>query len=110
LISSLFSLVAMGSGAILLIPKLLSALLAETLIHFMGGYGRRPAIVAGVLVFELLTKALALGISWVSMREEPAMLIGVSIFVAIGFVGTLVGLLTGTMFIRELRHAGLIRQ
>lgn len=110
LISSLFSLIAMGSGAILLFPKLLSAVFAEVLINLMGGYKKRAAVVCGVLMFELLTKALALGISWFSMREEPAMLIGVSIFVVIGFLGTLIGLATGTIFIRELRHAGLIRQ
>lgn len=43
------------------------------------------------------------------MRESPAMMAAVVPIVIIGYIGSLIGLWTGSKSIKELRHAGLIR-
>ena len=44
------------------------------------------------------------------MRENPAMMVMVIPFVAIGYLGSVGGLFSGVKAVRELRHAGIIRQ
>ncbi len=109
-VASLFSIVAMGSGIILLLPKLLAAMFAEGVLKALGGYKSFFATAAGVLVFEFLSKGMGIGVSWLVNREQPAMIIMAGIFVAIGSIGSCVGIFTGKFFLKELRHAGIVRR
>jgi hypothetical protein len=88
--------------------SLLASLLGEGVIFALGGYGRTRNIVAGVLTADLLSKTFSLGLSWLVMREQPGMLLTVSIFILIGLSGSFAGSFTGVRFMKELRHAGII--
>ncbi len=108
LVSAIVSLLLMGSGITLMPAILLAGLVAEGLVFLCGGYTKPLALLLGVAVYDLLSKGFALGLSWLVMREQPELLLTVSFMIAIGYVGSLVGLGGGMAFVRELRHAGII--
>ena len=71
---------------------------------------RKPwAPVLGVAVYDLASKVFSLGVSWLFMRENPALLYVIVPIVVIGYVGSLFGLFSGVRAVRELRHAGIVR-
>ncbi|MDD4732062.1 MAG: MptD family putative ECF transporter S component [Desulfovibrio sp.] len=109
-VSAVVGLLLMGSGITLLPAMIVAGLLAEACILLWGGYGNALALVLGVALFDLLGKSLSLGLSWVMMREQPALLITVSLMVAVGYAGSVMGLGGGVLFVRELRHAGIVRR
>ena len=109
-VSAIISLLLMGSGAILLPASLAAGLLSEAAIVLAGGYRRSLGIFVGVALYDLTSKGLSLGLSWLTMREQPGLLITISIMVAMGYVGALMGLGGGHLFVKELRHAGIVRQ
>ncbi|MDR2799890.1 MAG: MptD family putative ECF transporter S component [Desulfovibrio sp.] len=106
--TSLVSLLLLGQGVLLVPAALLACLLGEGVITLLGGYGRTRNLIAGILTAELFAKAFGLGLSWLSMREQPAMLVPAAMFIAIGSAGTFLGCFTGVRFMKELRHAGII--
>lgn len=110
LISAVVSLLLMGAGITLLPAMLLAGLLSEALVKVLGGYGRTAALMLGVAMFDLLSKALALGFSWLMMREQPALMITSTVMVTVGYLGSLLGLFGGVAFVKELRHAGIVRR
>jgi energy-coupling factor transport system substrate-specific component len=109
-INSLVSMLLMGASVTLLPPLLAGALLGELAMW----PGRNSAglwpKVAGAAVFDLVTKVLSLGVSYLLTRENAGMMIMVVPFVLIGYMGSLGGLYTGVHAVKELRHAGIIRQ
>lgn len=107
-ITSLVSLLLMGQGVLHAPGQVLAAFLGEGLILWLGGYGKTRNIVAGVLTAELSAKAIGLAVSWLTLREQPAMLIPATIFILIGTAGTFLGAFAGVRFMKELRHAGII--
>ncbi len=110
IISILVSILLMGASVTLLPPMLLGALAAEAAMW----PGRNASgvwnSVLGAAVFDVVTKILSLGISWLFMRESPAMMVMVVPFVAIGYLGSVGGLFSGVKAVQELRHAGIIYQ
>lgn len=109
-VSALISLLLMGSGIILLPTMLVACLIAETLIVLTGGYGNMFSLLLGVGAYDLLSKGLALGLSWLVMREQPELIITATIMIVIGYAGSVLGLGGGVMFVKELRHAGIIHE
>ena len=107
-ITAFVSLLLMGQGVLYTPGVLVACLIAEAVVLLAGGYGKTRNIVLGVLVLELCAKAVSFGISWLMLRENPGMLFTVGLFVAIGSIGTFIGLVLGTTFMKELRHAGII--
>jgi energy-coupling factor transport system substrate-specific component len=107
-ITSLVSLLLMGQGVLHGPATFVACLLGEGVLFTLGGYGRTRNILAGILTAELFSKALGLSISWLTMREQPAMLITATLFICIGAIGTFLGCFTGVRFMKELRHAGII--
>ena len=89
---------------------LLAALIAETAAALTGGLSRPWGPLVAVAVFDLLFRICSLGVSWLVMRENPAMLVAAVPIVGVGYVGALMGLFTGVKAVRELRHAGIVRQ
>ena len=61
-------------------------------------------------MFDILFRVCSLGVSWLFMRENPAMLMAAIPVVALGYLGAVMGLFTGVGAVRELRHAGIVRQ
>ncbi len=109
-VSAIVSLLLMGNAAILLPVSLASALLSELIIMIAGGYSRTTGILLGVAVYDLASKGISLGLSWLIMREQPALLLTISAMVGFGYLGALAGLGSGHLFVKELRHAGIVRQ
>ncbi|MEF2146366.1 MAG: MptD family putative ECF transporter S component [Desulfovibrionaceae bacterium] len=109
-VSAVVGLLLMGGGITLLPAMIVAGLLAEAFIVLFGGYANTFALLFGVALFDLLTKSLSLGMSWLMMREQPALLVTVSLMVTVGYVGSLMGLGGGVMFVKELRHAGIVRR
>ena len=94
----------------MLIPAmLLAAGCAEAAMACSGGMRKPWAPVLGVAVYDLTSKVFSLGVSWLFMRESPALLYVIVPIVVIGYVGSLCGLFSGVRAVRELRHAGIVR-
>ena len=110
IINILVTMLLMGSGFFLLPSMLLAGILAEGVILALGGYRRTFGVLIGVAVYDVLFKAGSVATSWVLIREQPQLLWISAIMVAIGYIGSLAGLVTGFLFVKELRHAGIIRE
>ena len=108
-VNTIFGALLMGGELVLLPPMLLAGLLAEGVIVVMGGYGKSLALMMGVAFYDLAYKAGALGLSWLFMREMPQLMYLMSLMVIIGYSGALAGLFVGARFVKELRHAGIVR-
>lgn len=109
-INILVSMLLLGASVTLLPPMLLGALTAEAAMWPWREKEGAAAPVIGAAVFDAVSKALSLGVSWLFMRENPAMMAMVVPFVAVGYLGSVGGLFSGVKAVRELRHAGIIRQ
>ena len=88
---------------------LLAAGCAEAAMACSGGMRKPWAPVLGVAVYDLTSKVFSLCVSWLFMRESPALLYVIVPIVVIGYVGSLCGLFSGVRAVRELRHAGIVR-
>ena len=108
-VNTIFAMLLMGGGFFLVPPMLLAGLLAEALMVLLGGYKRTINLVLGVAAYDLLFKTGSLGISWLFVREQPQILWMTVIFVSVGYTGALAGLFVGAKFVKELRHAGIVR-
>ncbi len=109
LVNMLISMLLLG-GSITLLPSMLGgALLGEAAAFAAGGLLRPWGPVLAVGVYDLSSKVFSLGMSWLALRESPAMLVPVAIIVALGYVGSFMGLFSGVRAVRELRHAGIVR-
>ena len=107
-ISILVSMMLLGVSVTLLPPMLAGAILGEAALWAgRNSSGCAPMVIAAA-VFDIVTKILSLGVSWLLMRENAAMMVMTVPFVAIGYIGSLGGLLTGVHAVRELRDAGII--
>lgn len=109
IVSSVVNFLLLGGNLTLIPPMLLAAVIAELLMRFIQKNNLPGAVYWGVGCFDLLCKFGSLGISFLMMRESPAMMAAVVPIVIIGYIGSLIGLWTGSKSIKELRHAGLIR-
>ena len=112
LVGQVIAFLVSGGTMITLLPGfLLAALLSDSLIAALGGYKRLGAVVAGVALYDLVGRILGLCLSYLQVRESPGLFtlaVGVT---AVGYLGCLlVGLPCGVSFVKELRHAGIIRE
>jgi energy-coupling factor transport system substrate-specific component len=67
-------------------------------------------LLLGVGCYDLLSKGLGLAFSWLMMREQPALMVTSTVMVTVGYAGSLLGLWFGVAFVKELRHAGIVRE
>ncbi len=109
LVITIISMLLMGGNLFLLPPMLVAGLLAEGIIVMFGGYRKSVLLILGVGLYDLLYKSSALALSWLYMREQQELLVMATIAVVIGYAGSLIGLFTGIFFVKELRHACIIR-
>jgi len=109
LVNLIVSMLLMGGGLFLIPPMIVAGLAAELLILGLGGYDKSINLMLGVGLYDLLFKVGSVGLSWLYMREQQEMVIMSAVIVAIGYMGALMGLFTGARFVKELRHACIIR-
>lgn len=105
-INFLISLLLLGGSVTLLASLVIGAFAAEGAIRLGGGMDRPWGPFLGVALYDLLSKGLSLGMTWLVSRENPAVLYVVVPFVAIGYLGSIIGLFTGRKAVQELRRAG----
>ncbi len=110
LVAALLGLLLMGSAMLSLPGIMIACILAELLMLGMGKRINRVWVALfGIATSELLAKGFSLGISFISLREQPVLIIPVLIIIAIGYLGIIMGLWGGVKMVKELRHAGLIQ-
>ena len=107
-ISGLISFLLLGGGITSIPTTLTAAIAAEFIVLMTGGFKRFYAPVLAVFLYDLISKLLSLGVSYVIMRESPGLMVIVVVIVGVGYIGSLIGLYTGVRSARELKHAGII--
>ena len=110
IVSTVVSFLLLGGNMITAPGMLIAGFICDSLIMAVGGYSKPWGLIAGVGLFDFLSRAISLAYSYLAFREEPKLfLIGV-VIVIIGYSGCLLGLGSGVIFLKELRHAGIIRE
>ena len=108
-VSMIVSVLLMGGSITLLPAALVGAIAAELAILLTGGFKHAWTTYIGVAVYDLGTKIFSIAVSYLMMRETPALMVSVLPIIFIGYTGCLLGLFTGYRTLQELRHAGMIR-
>lgn len=111
-VSMLISVLLLGGSMALLPAALAGALLGEAAAWGLARTTPRavlwaPWLAAGV--YDLASKGLSLGVSYLFMRESPVLMTMVVPIVALGYVGSVMGLWFGWKTVGELKHAGFVR-
>lgn len=109
IVSALVNFLLLGGNVTLIPPMLVAALVSEAVMKFVKSLGWKGAVFWGVGCFDFLSKGLSLAVSYLLMRESPALMAVVLPIVLIGYAGSLIGLYTGYRSMKELRHAGIVR-
>lgn len=109
IVSALVNFLLLGGNVTLIPPMLVAALVSEAVMKFVKSLGWKDAVFWGVGCFDFLSKGLSLAVSYLMMRESPALMAVVLPIVLIGYAGSLIGLYTGYRSMKELRHAGIVR-
>lgn len=109
IVSALVNFLLLGGNVTLIPPMLVAALVSEAVMKFVKSLGWKGAFFWGVGCFDFLSKGLSLAVSYLMMRESPALMAVVLPIVLIGYAGSLIGLYTGYRSMKELRHAGIVR-
>ncbi len=109
LVNILISMLLMGGSATLIVSMFGAAVVAEALTFCCGGLKRAWGPLLAVGLFDLFFRIFSLGMSWLYMRENPAMIYMAIPIVGLGYIGALMGLYTGRKSVGELRHAGIVR-
>lgn len=109
IVSALVNFLLLGGNVTLILPMLAAALVSEVVMKFVMSFGWKGAVFWGVGCFDFLSKGLSLAVSYLMMRESPALMAVVLPIVLIGYAGSLLGLYTGCRSMKELRHAGIVR-
>lgn len=108
-VSLLVSIFLMGSSVTLLPSSLLAAVVAEAVCWLTGGITKSWGPFVTVAVYDACSKLFSVAVSFLMMREMPMMVWSLLPIIAIGYLGSLVGLWVGARLQVELRHAGLLR-
>lgn len=110
IIAALLGVFLLGSTILTLPAVLIACLAGEAVILAVSGFaGRLAAVSAGIIVCEFISKALQIAVTFIVLREQPALLIPGAAIILIGYTGVFLGIYGGIKMIKELRHAGLIR-
>lgn len=109
IVSALVNFLLLGGNVTLIPPMLVAALVSEAVMKFVKSLGWKGFVFWGVGCFDFLSKGLSLAVSYLMMRESPALMAVVLPIVLIGYAGSLIGLYTGYRSMKELRHAGIVR-
>lgn len=108
-VSMAVSVLLMGGSITLLPAAIVGAIVAELAILLTGGFKHSWTTYIGVAVYDLGTKIFSIAVSYIMMRETPALVLSVLPIIFISYTGCLLGLFTGYRTLQELRHAGMVR-
>lgn len=108
-VNMLISLLLLGGNVTLIPAAFAAALFGEFVMWVFGGINKPWGVFLGIASFDLVSKCLSLGVSFLFMRETPELVWTVVPFIIIGYLGSLIGLYTGARAVKELRHAGIVQ-
>ena len=109
-VSMLVSVLLLGGSLTLLPAALAGALLGETFSSCYRAAFHKPwAPWVAVGVYDFVSKMLSLGVSYLFLRETPALMTIIIPIVLLGYAGSVIGLWFGWKTVGELRHAGFVR-
>ena len=108
-VSMLVSVLLLGGSLTLLPAALTGALLGELFVVLSGGVHKPWAPWVAVGVYDFVSKMLSLGVSYLFLRETPALMTIIIPIVLLGYAGSVIGLWFGWKTVGELRHAGFVR-
>ena len=106
---AIIMMVLMGRGMTIVPGYILAAVLADAVGFLVGGYKNTLSILLGIAFYDFASRVIAMGLAWFFMRENPALYYVALVVVTLGYTGCLIGLFTGVKFVKEFRHAGIIR-
>ncbi len=109
-INLIISMLLLGASVTSIATALGAALIAEACVYISGGMQKKWGPVLAVAIYDILFKVFSLFVTWLYSRENPAMLVPVIIIVSIGYIGAFMGLFVGVKTVKELKHAGIIRE
>jgi energy-coupling factor transport system substrate-specific component len=109
LVNYLFSLALTGSVPISVPTLVICALLADLIICYGARIHRNSAILAGVLFYKLSSVSVGFAWQFLVVREDPRLMLMPLAIVMIGSIGYVLGLPVGMKLLKELRHAGIVR-
>lgn len=109
-IGMIVSVGLMGGSLTLLPAALAGALFGELVAKLTGGTSTPWAAYAAVAVFDLAMKGISLGVSYLFLRESPALMTMIVPIVLCGYLGSVFGLWFGWKTVGELKHAGFVRE
>jgi energy-coupling factor transport system substrate-specific component len=109
-IGILLSFLLMGQHVISLPAVVVVTLSVELAAWFGGGLERRPWLALPMVAgSELLVRFVNIGVAYLSVREQPGLMVMIVAVSACSYLGILLGLAGGRRMTKELRHAGLIQ-
>ncbi|MCG8632173.1 MAG: MptD family putative ECF transporter S component [Desulfobacterales bacterium] len=110
IINCLVSLVLMGGNPMTFAGVLVAGFFCDLLLAPADGFRTPWRLILVVGVFDFMSRAVSLGYSFLLYQEELRMFAVGAVVVSLGYLGCLAGLGTGILFVKELRHAGIIRE
>nr|WP_319494941.1 MptD family putative ECF transporter S component [uncultured Desulfobacter sp.] len=109
-ISTLVSLLLMGGNPMSIAGVIIAGFVCDLFIAPWNGFNSPIRLMVGIGLFDFISRAVSLGYSYFLYQEQMGMFMMGVIVVALGYLGCLMGLGTGIIFVKELRHAGIIRE
>lgn len=109
-ISTLVSLLLMGGNPMSIAGVIVAGFVCDLFIAPCNGFSSPVRLILGIALFDFISRAVSLGYSYFLYQEQMGMFMMGVIVVGLGYLGCLMGLGTGIIFVRELRHAGIIRE
>lgn len=110
LITSLVSMILMGGNPMFIIGIIAAGSVCDLCMAGVGNWDNPVVLILGVGLFDLLSRLISLGYSYLLYQEQFQMFIVGAVIVSLGYLGCLIGLGTGVYFAKELKHAGIIRE
>lgn len=112
LVAQVISFLMTGGIMVSTLPLyLLGALVSDAVIALCGGYRRIWAVLLGVALYDAFGRVISIALSFLMARENVGMVGVAAVIVLFGYLGCLfIGLPCGAAFVKELRHAGIIRE
>ncbi len=109
IISSLLSLMLMGNPMDIA-GMIISGFVCDLFIAPWQGFHKPLRLILGIALFDFLSRTVSLGYAYFLYQEQMGMFVMGAVVVGLGYLGCLMGLGTGIIFVKELRHAGIIRE
>ncbi len=108
-VNLIVSMLLMGTSITTVLSTLTAAFIAEFVVVCLGGIQRSYGVILAVFLYDLSSKIASLAVSYLAVRETPALMIPAIILMTIGYIGCIIGLFTGAKSVKELEQAGFIR-